>query len=91
MLLGDIATMVGFSSFHLNRSFKKRTGNTPSMYLEKVRISKAKGLLLTTTLNTAEVGYQIGYQSMSSFYNAFKRNTGFPPNQFRMNMDTSSS
>ncbi|GIN88208.1 AraC family transcriptional regulator [Heyndrickxia sporothermodurans] len=85
MLLDEMASKVGVSRFHLNRSFKDRTGYTPRMYLEKVRIKKAKELLLTTTLNSTEVGYQIGYQSISSFYNAFKRSTGVSPSQFQTN------
>ncbi|MGM8212094.1 helix-turn-helix domain-containing protein [Virgibacillus sp. W0430] len=52
---------------------------TPRMYLEKVRVNKAEKLLITTKLNST----QIGYQSISSFYNAFKRNTSFSPSQFR--------
>ncbi|MEI3606160.1 bifunctional transcriptional activator/DNA repair enzyme AdaA [Pseudogracilibacillus sp. SE30717A] len=83
MSLHDIASNVGVSRFHLNRIFKERTGCTPRMYLEKVRVDKAKELLLTTEYNSTQIGYQIGYQSISSFYNAFKRNTGFSPSQFR--------
>ncbi len=83
--LHDIASDVGVSRFHLNRLFKDRTGYTPRMFLEKVRIEKAKELLLTTALNSTEVGYQIGYKSISSFYNAFKRSTGLSPSQFQAN------
>ncbi len=60
MLLDELASMVGVSRFHLNRHFKGRTGDTPRMYLEKVRVQKAKELLLTTTLNNTEIGYQVG-------------------------------
>ncbi|MBT2217902.1 helix-turn-helix domain-containing protein [Virgibacillus dakarensis] len=81
--LNDMAAEVGVSCFHLNRIFRKRTGYTPRMYLEKVRIRKAKELLLTTGLNNTEIGYQVGYQSISSFYNAFKRSTGLTPSQFQ--------
>ncbi|WP_200416419.1 helix-turn-helix domain-containing protein [Virgibacillus salexigens] len=83
MLMNELASMVGVSRFHLNRLFKDSTGDTPRIYLEKVRIKKAKELLLTTSLNSTEVGYQIGYQSISSFYNAFKRSTGLSPIQFQ--------
>lgn len=81
--LNDIASTVGVSRFHLNRIFKERTGYTPRKYLEEVRVKKAKELLLTTNFNSTEIGYQIGYQSISSFYNAFKRNTGLSPRRFR--------
>lgn len=83
MSLNEIASRVGVSRFHLNRSFKERTGYTPRIYLERIRVKKAKELLLTTVFNSTEIGYQTGYQSVSSFYNAFKRNTGFSPSQFR--------
>lgn len=83
IFLNEIAKKVGVSRFHLNRVFKNRMGYTPRMYLEKVRIKKAKELLLATNLNSTEVGYQVGYQSISSFYHAFKRNTGLSPNQYQ--------
>lgn len=83
MSLDEVASKIGVSRFHLNRLFKNRTGYTPRMYLEKIRIKKAKELLLTTKLNSTEIGYQIGYQSISSFYNAFKRSTGLSPSQFQ--------
>lgn len=83
MSLNEIASRVGVSRFHLNRIFKERTGYTPRIYLERIRVKKAKELLLTTVFNSTEIGYQTGYQSVSSFYNAFKRNTGFSPSQFR--------
>ncbi|MEI3610969.1 bifunctional transcriptional activator/DNA repair enzyme AdaA [Pseudogracilibacillus sp. SO30301A] len=83
MSLHEIASRVGVSRFHLNRIFKERTGYTPRIYLEKIRVHEAKELLLTTNLNSTEVGYQVGYQSVSSFYNAFKRYTGLSPSQFR--------
>ncbi|NGP46585.1 methylphosphotriester-DNA--protein-cysteine methyltransferase family protein [Bacillaceae bacterium SIJ1] len=81
--LQDISSSVGVSRYHLNRIFKERVGCTPRMYLERVRVNKAKELLLTTALNSTQIGYSIGYQSISSFYNAFKRHTGFSPSQFR--------
>ncbi|SDJ79017.1 bifunctional transcriptional activator/DNA repair enzyme AdaA [Sediminibacillus albus] len=83
MPLHELASRVGVSRFHLNRIFKERTGYTPRIYLEMIRVNEAKELLLTTNLNSTEVGFQTGYQSVSSFYNAFKRNTGLSPSQFR--------
>ncbi|RST71245.1 methylphosphotriester-DNA--protein-cysteine methyltransferase family protein [Siminovitchia acidinfaciens] len=89
MFLHEIASRVGVSRFYLNRIFKERTGYTPRTYLEKIRVKKAKELLLMTAFNSTEIGYHIGYQSISSFYNAFKRNTGLSPSQFRAYHDGS--
>ncbi|GEN47062.1 bifunctional transcriptional activator/DNA repair enzyme AdaA [Alkalibacillus haloalkaliphilus] len=83
ILLDELASMVGISPYHLNRLFKNRTGNTPRMHLEKIRVKKAKELLLTTNLNSTEISFKVGYQSISSFYHAFKRGTGLSPGQFQ--------
>ena len=45
MSLNEIASRVGISRFHLNRIFKERTGYTPRIYLERIRVKKAKELL----------------------------------------------
>ncbi|WP_260869941.1 helix-turn-helix domain-containing protein, partial [Bacillus thuringiensis] len=56
--LNTLAEEVGVSRFHLNRIFKNRTGYTPRMYLEKIRIQKAKELLNTTKLSSTDIGFQ---------------------------------
>ncbi|WP_017185790.1 helix-turn-helix domain-containing protein [Alkalibacillus haloalkaliphilus] len=61
------------------------------MHLEKIRVKKAKELLLTTNLNSAEICFQVGYQSMSSFYHAFKRGAGLSPGQFQAQFVTKSA
>ncbi|NWO14183.1 MAG: helix-turn-helix transcriptional regulator [Virgibacillus sp.] len=82
--LQDIALEVGVSKFHLNRVFKHHTGYTPRTYLEKVRINHARQLLQTANLNGIEIGFQVGYQSTSSFYKAFQRCNGCTPKQFQV-------
>lgn len=82
--LHDIALEVGVSKFHLNRVFKNHTGYTPRAYLEKVRMNHAKKLLQSTNLNGIEIGFQVGYQSSSSFYKAFQRCNGCTPKQFQV-------
>src|SRR5699024_10063878 len=86
ILLDELATAVGISRLHLNRLFNERSGYTPRLHLEKVSINKAKKLRLTTTKNSTEIGYHIVYQTISSFYAAYNRNTGLSPYQLRVNM-----
>lgn len=81
--LDELASTVGVSRFHLNRLFKARSGYTPRLYLEKVRIEQAQKLLLTTAFNSTEIGYQVGFQSISSFYHAFRRAAGTSPKRFQ--------
>lgn len=84
ILLKDLAIQVGVSAFYLNRLFKEKTGLTPRMYLENVRMKKAMDLLLTTDLNSTDICFKIGYESLSSFYKAFKSTAGCTPKQFRL-------
>ncbi|WP_202080583.1 bifunctional transcriptional activator/DNA repair enzyme AdaA [Caldalkalibacillus salinus] len=81
--LADLAHVVGASPSYLNRVFKHKTGRTPRLYLEALRIEKAKTLLSTTSFNNTQICYQVGYLSLSSFYHKFKRYTGFTPRQYR--------
>lgn len=83
LLLGDLALQVGVSRFHLNRIFKDKTGTTPRIYKEKVRIEKAKELFISSSASSSEVCYLIGYESLSSFYKAFQKHVGYPPKEFR--------
>lgn len=81
--LKNLAQDVGLSPFYLNRLFKEKTGFTPRQYLEKVRIQKAVLLLKTTDLSSTEIGFQVGYENLSSFYKAFKNVTGCSPGEYR--------
>lgn len=81
--LKDLAYQVGVSPFHLNRIFKSKMGCTPHMYLEKIRIEKAKELLASTSLSSTEVAYQVGYGSLSSFYKNFRKRVNCSPKEYR--------
>lgn len=81
--LKDLAQEVGVSDYHLNRTFKERVGLTPRQYVEKVRIEEAKKLLLTTNATNTDIGYQVGYESLSSFYRAFHKQAGCSPKEYR--------
>jgi AraC family transcriptional regulator of adaptative response / methylphosphotriester-DNA alkyltransferase methyltransferase len=83
LFLRELASQVGVSSYHLNRTFKDKEGVTPRLYIEKFRIDKAKELLLSTTSTNTEVCFQIGYESLSSFYKAFQKHVGYSPKEFR--------
>lgn len=59
------------SSFH--RAFKKVTGNSPIQYLKRIRLNKARGLLLHHDMQVNRAAYEVGYESPSQFSREFKR------------------
>ncbi len=70
---------MGVSSFH--RAFKAVTGETPLQYLKKVRLLKAKNLLVFGGHQVEETAYAVGYASPSQFSREFKRYFAVPPSQ----------
>jgi AraC-like DNA-binding protein len=68
---------MGVSSFH--RAFKEVTGDSPVQYLKKIRLLKAKGLLVFEGKQVSEAAYEVGYASPSQFSREFKRYFQVPP------------
>ena len=63
--------------------FKKEIGMTFKAYLKRRKIEKAKKLLKDDSLSIKEVSYKVGYKSIPTFCNDFKRFTGLSPSEYR--------
>jgi AraC-like DNA-binding protein len=71
------------STFYFCKIFKKATGLTFTEYLGRVRIEKAKTLLLNPHLRISEIAYDVGFQSLTHFNRIFRKTTGEAPTTFR--------
>lgn len=78
--LGQIANM-SRSSF--SNRFTELTHMTPLQYVIFVRLQAASRLLLETNATLISVAEQIGYQSEAAFSQAFKKQYGMRPGEFR--------
>ncbi len=83
----QIAQNIGISPYHLGRIFKKQTARTLRVYLENIRVNKAVHLLKNTNLSLSDICYEVGFQSYSSFYHAFQKQTQYAPQQYRKQID----
>lgn len=81
--MAEVAQQIGLSEFHFSRLFKKTTGLSPSRYLLRLRLNKARRLLLESTRSVLEVGLDVGYASASHFTEVFRRETGVTPTEYR--------
>ena len=81
--LNEVAARVNLSASHFSSVFSQETHQTFKEYLTEIRINKAKELLRMTTLRSAEIAYQVGYNDPHYFSSVFKRNTGLSPIEFR--------
>lgn len=80
----ELAEMVHVSTRSFLRRFKKATANTPSQYIQRVKVEAAKKQLESTALQIQEVMVQVGYMDEKAFRNTFKKYTGISPIEYRM-------
>lgn len=83
-ILDELPGRVRVSPYHLQRLYKKHTGFTPRSYLQRIRIDRAKALLSENGMNNTEICYAVGFQSLSRFYEAFRRIMGVSPRKYRL-------
>jgi AraC-like DNA-binding protein/ligand-binding sensor protein len=81
--LSQVATAVNTSTFYFCKMFKKATGLNFTEYLSRVRIHKAKNLLLNPNLRISEIAFEVGFQSLTHFNRVFKKVTGESPSEYR--------
>jgi AraC-like DNA-binding protein len=81
--LGQVAKAVNSSKFYFCKLFKKATGLSFTNYVSRVRIEKAKNLLLNPNLRISEIAYEIGFQSLTHFNRIFKKVIGQSPTDYR--------
>lgn len=74
--LDDVAEELNVSKHYLSSIFKKETGENMSFFINKLRIDKAKQLLLESDIKIKEVFEQVGYSDQQYFSKVFKKITG---------------
>ncbi len=82
--LGDVANVLGVSNEHTCTLFKNALGMRPTEYINKVRIQKAKEMLVQNSdFSVCEIGSRCGFSSTSYFVLKFRKLTGTTPSEFR--------
>lgn len=81
-----VAELTGVSVYRLNRLFKRYLNRTPQHDRMAARTARACALLAGTTRPLLEVCFEVGFESVSSFYRWFHRLTGTTPGAYRRQM-----
>lgn len=79
----EMAAHVYLNPAYLSRLFKKETGLSLSDAIIQERIQEAKRLLEETEYKITDIAERIGYTSLGSFSNLFKRIVSVTPQQYR--------
>jgi AraC family transcriptional regulator len=81
--LADLSESARLSPYHLLRTFKRVTGVTPYRFLLQTRIRNAIEMLRDTSAPVTSIAYDAGFGDLSNFINAFRREVGCSPRQYR--------
>lgn len=78
-----ISAVAGMSESHFIRVFKQETGYTPHEYIINRRMASARYLLKYSSLPVKKICFTTGFSCESVFCNAFKKQHGMTPQQYR--------
>ncbi len=78
-----LASMAGLSVSHLRKLFKASVGMTLHRYIIYQRIKKAGKLLASTDMLITDIAFEVGYQEVSNFIKAFRKEMGVTPKRYR--------
>lgn len=81
--LADMAAKAGLHERTFLRRFQAATGQTPTAYLQMLRVAKAQALLERSKHSVDEIAWMVGYQDTSAFRRVFVRVIGLSPGEYR--------
>ena len=79
--VSTIATEHGMSASTLHHTFKTVTAHSPIQYLKRIRLHRARELMLQEGCGAAEAAHRVGYGSPSHFSREFRRLFGASPSE----------
>lgn len=79
----ELSRVACMSRSYFSRTFHEITGMTAVEYINRVRITAACRLLLTTNAKTSEISEAVGFSNTSYFCCIFKTHTDLTPGEYR--------
>ena len=79
----DLARHVGMSDDYLTYCFRQELGMTPIAYLNRYRVTQAKGLLKGTGKTITEIALDVGFSDSGYFSRVFRKEVGLSPDAYR--------
>lgn len=81
--VGIIASEFDITPAYLTHLFNVYEHTSTIKFIHRLKISKAKDLLLTTNLSIKQVAYYLSFSNIKYFMRLFKQETGYTPTSFR--------
>ena len=84
----EIASVAGFSRYHLSRLFSAMTGESLLEYRRRLLLERSAHSLLYRSRSVTELAFEAGYETPEAFTRAFSRLYGIPPGEYRRKLRT---
>ena len=81
--LKELSKVIGLNSYKLKKNFKELFGVPVFKHLQNERLIKAHNLLRDGKKTVQEASWAVGYESVSSFSNAFIKKFGYRPSDVK--------
>ena len=81
--LEELAEVIHLDKSYIIRLFRQFYQETPISYHQKVRINRAKSMLLYTNLSVTEIASNTGFSSIHDFDRVFRKMDGAAPSVYR--------
>lgn len=81
--IASLSEKLHFSESYLSNVFKKQYDTTIGTYINKLRMEKAKELLLQPGAKVSQVAAQVGFDDTDYFTKRFRQYTGLTPTEYR--------
>ncbi len=88
--LNDMSRALGVGKYHLSRVFSDKINVSFSDYINGIRVSWARNMLLNTNKNITQIAYDCGFQSIRTFNRAFSKVYFISPRDFRKSQEAAS-
>ena len=79
----QISRVSGLNEFKLKKGFKELFGTTTFGYLNELKMTYARQLILNSQCSILEAAYSVGYGEPYSFTRAFRKHFGYLPSELK--------
>jgi AraC-like DNA-binding protein len=83
LTLEQVSHQTGINDRRIANAIQQEFGCNFKTYVNQIRISEAKRLLLESDLNIGEIAFKVGFGNQSHFNRVFKSLTGKSPSEYR--------
>jgi AraC family L-rhamnose operon regulatory protein RhaS len=85
--VGGAAALLGLSRRHFTQLFREATNETWLEAVQRHRLAHARRLLRETDRSATSIGFECGFEDITTFYRAFKAAEGTSPLAWRQRME----